>query len=219
MIPQSHSEYVRASFLSDWTWGKIFLPTFQQGNGVLTEWEARLALWWEFIYEMWLWEDDRAKQQGMDFFKPPWVGGSVSVPGISDWPEHLTIWCQEQGQCVPPRPAGDHPINLCFSPGAPVDSCGCFPWILGRCPQNWGSEAYVSFLLRDTTINPLNSLWKLHSRTADLQGRIQHRVLSSPPGWEPDKNVLIQFIEVHGEAPVHPGENKSVGLGKSFPLM
>lgn len=36
----------------------------------------------------------------------------------------------------------------------------CSPWIPGRCPQSWGSEAYVSFLSRQTMINPLNSPWK-----------------------------------------------------------
>lgn len=160
---------------------------------------------------------DRAKQQGMDLFKPPWVGGKCGSSRhlrLTTAPRHMVAWAGPQ--CVPPRPAGDHPINLCFSLSPPTDSCGCFPWILGRCPQNWGSEAYVSFLSRQTMINPPNSPWK--PTPGPQVSKAGSSTVSGAPPWAESltKMSWSSSLRFMAKRPSILGRTKVLGLANHF---
>lgn len=174
----------------------------------------------------WFGRADRAKQQGTDLRKPPWAGGKYgsSRPGgtsqclsLTTARHHTLAWA---GRSLSLPGLLETIPSICAFHSAllwtQLPPLSLNPWEMPSNPR-----------LRCARLLPFQAAYR-KSSGFPLKTRSSLRVCRAGSGPGPRAAPWAQSlmrrswcspIEVDGEAPVHPGENKRVGLGKSFPLM
>lgn len=171
----------------------------------------RVHLWNATLGEM-----IELNSRGWTCLSLPGMGGSVALPGTSNWPQHITIWWHEPGHSVSlPGLLETIPSVCAFRSALLLTAAAAFLESLGDALKA-ETQRHVSFSSRQTTINPLNSPWK---PTPGLQ---VCKAGSSPVSWAPPwaesliKRSWSSSLRSMAKRPSILGRTKVLGLANNF---